>query len=60
MLLSEKPIARKRIFVQTPFPPPPHILFRRDQNHNSILTSKIMTMCELMLKKQRPNTIQIF
>ena len=29
-------------------------LFRRDQNHNSNLTSKIMKMCE-----QRPNTIQI-
>ena len=35
-------------------------LFRRDQNHYSNLTSKIMKMCEQILKKrQRPNTIQI-
>ena len=33
-----------------------HFLFRRDQNHYSNLTSKIMKMCE---KRQRPNTIQI-
>ena len=37
-----------------------HFLFRRDQNHNSNLTSKIMKMCKQILKKrQRPNTIQI-
>ena len=37
-----------------------HFLFRRDQNQNSNLTSKIMKMCEQILKKrQRPNTIQI-
>ena len=37
-----------------------HFLFRRDQNHYSNLTSKIMKMCEQTLKKrQRPNTIQI-
>ena len=37
-----------------------HFLFRRDQNHHSNLTSKIMKMCEQILKKrQRPNTIQI-
>ena len=36
-----------------------HFLFRRDQNHYSNLTSKIMKMCEQILKKrQRPNTIQ--
>ena len=35
-------------------------LFRRDQNHYSNLTSKIMKMCEQILKKrQRPDTIQI-
>ena len=28
-----------------------HFLFRRDQNHNSNLTSKIMKMCEQILKK---------
>ena len=36
-----------------------HFLFRRDQNHYSNLTSKIMKMCEQILKRQRPNTIQI-
>ena len=34
-------------------------LFRRDQNHWSNLTSKIMKMCEQILKRQRPNTIHI-
>ena len=28
-----------------------HFLFRRDQNHYSNLTSKIMQMCEQILKK---------
>ena len=36
-----------------------HFLFPRDQNHYSNLTTKIMKMCEQILKKQRPNTIQI-
>ena len=37
-----------------------HFLCRRDPNHHSNLTSKIMKMCEQILKKrQRPNTIQI-
>ena len=36
-----------------------HFLFRRDQNHYSNLTSKIKKMCEQILKKQLPNTIQI-
>ena len=36
-----------------------HFLFWRDQIHYSNLTSKIMKMCEQILKKrQRPNTIQ--
>ena len=36
-----------------------HFLFRRDQNHYSNLTSKIMKMCEQILKtRQSPNTIQ--
>ena len=30
-----------------------HFLFRRDQNHYSNLTSKIMKMCEQILKKKR-------
>ena len=29
-----------------------HFLFRRDQNHYSNLTSKIMKMCEQLLKKK--------
>ena len=29
-----------------------HFLFRRDQNHHSNLTSKIMKMCEQILKKE--------
>ena len=66
---KRKPLARKQIFVQTPFsysalklewnnftPQKPlafslHFLFRRDQNHYSNLTSKIMKMCEQILKK---------
>ena len=36
-----------------------HFLFRRDQNHYSNLTSKIMKMCEQIFKKrQRSNTTQ--
>ena len=37
-----------------------HFLFRRDQNHYSNLTSKIMKMYEQILKKKTaPNIIQI-
>ena len=37
-----------------------HFLFRRDENHHINLISKIMKMCEQIVKKrQRPNTIQI-
>ena len=36
-----------------------HFLFRRDHNHYSNLTSKIMKMCEQILKNERPNTFQI-
>ena len=67
--VNKKPLARKRIFVQTPFShyfkfrakkihaAKPlafslHFLFRRDQNHYSNLTSKIMKMCEQILKKK--------
>ena len=66
--VNKKPLARKRIFVQTPLShyfkirakkfhaAKPlafslHFLFRRDQNHYSNLTSKIMKMCEQILKK---------
>ena len=33
-----------------------HFLFRRDQNHHSNLTSKIMKMCEQILKKKKKKT----
>ena len=33
-----------------------HFLFRRDQNHYSNLTSKIMKMCEQILKKDSAPT----
>ena len=67
--VNKKPLARKRIFVQTPFSNSDlkfraktfhtakplnfslHLLFRRDQNHDSNLTSEIKKMCEQILKK---------
>ena len=50
----------KKIHTAKPLAFSLHFLFRRDQNHHSNLTSKIMKMCEQILKKrQRPNTIQI-
>ena len=66
--VNKKPLARQRIFVQTPFSPSTlkleqkipvakplafllHFLFWRDQDHYSNLTSKIMKMCEQILKK---------
>ena len=35
-----------------------HFLFRRDQNHYSNLTSKIMKMCEQIFKKKDSAPIQ--
>ena len=53
-------IKAKKIHAAKPLAFSLHFLFRRDQNHYSNLTSKIMKMCEQILKKrQRPNTIQI-
>ena len=53
-------LERKKIHAAKPLAFSLHFLFRRDQNHHSNLTSKIMKMCEQILKKrQRPNTIQI-
>ena len=58
--LNFKIIARKN-HTAKPLAFSLHFLFLRDQNHYSNLTSKIMKMCEQILKKrQRPNTIQIF
>ena len=53
-------IRTKKMHAAKPLAFSLHFLFRRDQNHHSNLTSKIMKMCEQILKKrQRPNTIQI-
>ena len=53
-------LEQKKIQASKPLAFSLHFLFRRDQNHQSNLTSKIIKMCEQILKKrQRPNTIQI-
>ena len=57
---AAKPFGGK-IHAAKPFAFSLHFLFRRDQNHHSNLTSKIMKMCEQIFqkKRKRPNTIQI-
>ena len=53
-------LEQKKIHAAKPLAYSLRFLFRRDQNHYSNLTSKIMKMCEQILKKrQRPNTFQI-
>ena len=53
-------IRARKIYAAKPLAFSLHFLFRRDQNHYSNLTSKIMKLCEQILKKrQRPNTTQI-
>ena len=42
----------KKIHAAKPLAFSLHFLFRRDQNHHSNLTSKIMKMCEQILKKK--------
>ena len=50
----------KKFHAEKPLAFSVHFLFRRDQNCYSNLTSKIMIMCEQILKKrQRTNTMQI-
>ena len=44
-------IRAKKIHAAKPLAFWLHFLFRRDQNHHSNLTSKIMKMCEQILKK---------
>ena len=44
-------IRAKEIYAAKPLAFSLHFLFRRDQNHYSNLTSKIMKMCEQILKK---------
>ena len=50
-------IRAKKIHAAKPFPFPLHFLFQRDQNHRSNLTSKIMKMCEQILKKKHSRKI---
>ena len=45
-------IRAKKIHAAKPLAFSLHFLFRRDQNHHSNLTSKIMKMCEQILKKK--------
>ena len=54
-------IRAKKIHAAKPLAFSLYFLFRRDQNHHSNLTSRIMKMCEqiFLKKRQRPNTIQI-
>ena len=45
-------LERKKFHVAKPLAFSLHFLFRRDQNHYSNLTSKIMKMCEKIFKKK--------
>ena len=45
-------IRAKKIHAAKPLAFSLHFLFRRDQNHYANLTSKIMKMCEQILKKK--------
>ena len=49
-------IRAKKIHAAKPLAFSLHFLFRRDQNHHSNLTSKIMKMCEQILKKKHSRT----
>ena len=51
-------IRTKRIHAAKPLAFSLHFLFRRDQKHHSNLTSKIMKMCEQILKKKDSAPIQ--
>ena len=54
-------IGAKKFHAAKPLAFSLHFLFRRDQNHYSNITSKIMKTCkQISEKSQRPNTIQIF
>ena len=46
-------IRAKKIHAAKPLAFSLHFLFRRDQNHYANLTSKIMKMCEQILKKKK-------
>ena len=50
----------RKFFAAKPLAFSLYFLFRRDQNQYSNLTSKIIKICEQILKRQRPNAIQKF
>ena len=63
--VNKNPLARKRIFVQTPFSHSTlnlelHCLFRLDQSRYSNVASEIMKMCEHILKKTAPIQFKFF
>ena len=49
-------IRAKKIHAAKPLAFSLHFLFRRDQNHYSNLTSKMMKICEQILKKKHSRT----
>ena len=51
-------IRAKKIHPAKPLAFSLHFLFRRDQNHHSNLTSKVMKMCEQILIKKDSAPIQ--
>ena len=53
-------IRAKKIHAAKPLAFSLHFLFRRDQNHYSNLTSKIMKMCEQILKKTQYNSKSLY
>ena len=48
-------IRAKKVHAVKPLAFSIHFLFRRDQNHNSNLTSKIMKMCEQIIENRYLN-----
>ena len=52
-------LERKKFYAAKPIAFLLNYLFRRDQNHHSNLTSKIMKMCEQILKKNIAGTIPV-
>ena len=52
-------IRAKKIHAAKPLAFSLHFLFRRDQNHYSNLNSKIMKMCEQILKKKKKDSAPI-
>ena len=53
-------IRAKKIHAAKPLAFSLHFLFRRDQNYHSNLTSKIMKLCEQILKDSAPIQFKFF